>query len=79
MDAAYAHYWGQTAGSAEATCASYVPDARTLCESIAKAVKGDLGSDSAKLKGYYDAYGPYFGATAAYCRVSGCCNGNALT
>lgn len=79
MDAAYAHYWAQKAGAAKATCETYIPGARTLCEKVADAVKSDLGSDSAKLKVYYDAYGPYFGATAAYCRLAKCCNGDALT
>ena len=77
MDAAYAHYWAH--GAAASTCETYVETAKTLCESVAGAVSSDLGSDSAKLKVYYDAYGPYFGATAAYCRLSKCCNGDALT
>ena len=39
MDAAYAHYWAQKAGAAKATCETYIPGARTLCEKVADAVK----------------------------------------
>jgi len=84
MNAAYASYWQpldtklKTADLAAQTCQKYVGGVKEVCEKIAKAVAGALGDDPAKMDDiskYYIAYGPYFGASAAFCRESKCCLG----
>lgn len=68
MNAAFNVYWGNR----KDTCEDYIGDAQTLCKSVAGAVSGAKKD----MHAMYMAYGPSFGASAAYCRDGGCCAGS---
>ena len=68
MNAAFNTYWE----TSKDTCAEYIGDAQSLCKSIA----GSVSSAKKEMEAMYLAYGPSFGASAAYCREGGCCAGS---
>jgi hypothetical protein len=68
MGAAYHDYWDSTVEF----CEPFIGKAKSLCETVAGAVKGGAKKE---LETMYKAFGPQFGASAVYCREGGCCAG----